>query len=218
MKPFQAFESGRRTQKVVFSSLEAFKNEVSRIWERAFEERVWLKRVQALSEGSQGSSLFRTFRRSKKLLKKNTPKALEVLKREKRTRVKFILKCDMERTSMATGEVIREEAAFSSRVEENLQGNDERELWREMTGESFENMANFQRIGSNWGFSRVIQAELHFIGFDPLRAGTFKDLPSALKNEKAIIHMENTDNKCFKWCFTRAMNPVSRTQRGSQIG
>ena len=63
---------------------------------------------------------------------------------------------------MATGEVISEDAAFSSRVEKNLEGNDENQLWREMTGESLENMANIQRMESNWRFAIVIQAELHF--------------------------------------------------------
>ena len=114
---------------------------------------------------------------------------------------------------MATGEVISEDAAFSFRVEENFEGNDRNGLWREMTAESLENMANFQRMGSNWRFDHVIQAELHFIGFDPLRASSWIELSSSLKGKKAIINMENTDEKCFKWSVTRALNPVQKNPK-----
>ena len=165
----------------------------------------------------ESASAFRRFARQftitglsgdpRSFLRKITPEALEILKREKRTWVKFVLRCRMERTSIATGEVISEDAAFF-RVEENLKGNDEKEIWREMTGKSLENTANFQRMGSNWRFDHVIQAELHFIGFEPLRAGTWIKLPASLKSKKAIINMKNTDDKCFKW----NLNPVSKNQ------
>ena len=107
---------------------------------------------------------------------------------------------------MTTEEVISEDAAFSSQVEENLEADDEREVWRGMTGESLENIANFQRMGSNWRFARVIQVELHFVDFDPLRAGSWIKLPGGLKSKKAVINMRNEDNKCFKWSVTRSLN------------
>ena len=33
------------------------------------------------------------------------------------------------------------------------------------------------------------------------------ELPTYLKNKKAIINMKNQDNKCFLWCVLRALNP-----------
>ena len=112
---------------------------------------------------------------------------------------------------MTTGEVIFEDAAFSSGVEENLDGNDEKELWKTMTGESLEHMANFQRMGSNWRFVRVNQVELHFIGYDPLRAGARFEIPACLKAKKAIINMDDTgDDKCFKFATPRGFHPVKK--------
>ena len=98
--------------------------------------------------------------------------------------MKLVLSCRMERTVMTTGDVIQEDTAFSSGVEENLRGKDESELFKKMTRESFESMANFQRMGSNWRFVRVNQVELHFIGHNPLRAGRWMDLPDCFKKKK----------------------------------
>ena len=136
-----------------------------------------------------------------------TEKVLKTLRENEKTRVRLVLRFRMERTSMTTGEVISEDAAFSSQVEENLEADDEREVCRGMTGESLENMANFQRMDSNWRFARVIQVELHFVDFDPLRAGSWIKLPRGLKSKKAVINMRNEDNKCFKWSVTRSLNP-----------
>ena len=39
-------------------------------------------------------------------------------------------------------------------------------------------------------------------------AGSYIDLPEALKNKKAIINMKNQDEECFKWCVLRALYPT----------
>ena len=109
-------------------------------------------------------------------IRKITKEALRILGNERNTRAKFRLLCVMERTSVATNETARDEAVFSSRVEENLEENDEKEIWKEVTSEALEHMAQFQRQGSNWRFVEVIQAELHFVGFDPLRTGKWISL------------------------------------------
>ena len=79
-----------------------------------------------------------------------------------------------------------------------------------MTAESLEHMVAFQRRGSNWRFFRVIQAQLHLADFNPLRAGTWILLPASLRNKKALINMENTDEFCFRRAVTRALNPVKK--------
>ena len=35
-------------------------------------------------------------------------------------------------------------------------------------------------------------------------------LPDKLKAKKAIVNMKNKDQQCFKWCVTRALNPVEK--------
>ena len=114
--------------------------------------------------------------------------ALRLPRENKGTRTKIVLRCMMERTTMITEEVISEEAAFSSGIKENLLGNEEREIWMNMIEESIDQMANFQRMGSNWRFESVGQLELHFVDFDPLQAGTWIKLPGKIALKKAVIN------------------------------
>ena len=45
------------------------------------------------------------------------------------------------------------------------------------------------------------------MNYKPLRGETWILLPKELANKKAIIDMQNKDNKCFLWCVLRALNP-----------
>jgi len=43
-----------------------------------------------------------------------------------------------------------------------------------------------------------------------LKGKDYIDLIKILKSKKAIINMKNEDDQCFKWCVTRALNPVNK--------
>ena len=45
------------------------------------------------------------------------------------------------------------------------------------------------------------------MSYKPLRGETWIPLPKELADKKAIINMQNKDNKCFLWCVLRALNP-----------
>ena len=45
------------------------------------------------------------------------------------------------------------------------------------------------------------------MSYKPLRGETWIPLIKELTNKKAIINMQNKDNKCFLWCVLRALNP-----------
>ena len=36
------------------------------------------------------------------------------------------------------------------------------------------------------------------------------ELPKAIKDKKALINLKNEDQQCFKWCVTKALNPVDK--------
>ena len=46
-------------------------------------------------------------------------------------------------------------------------------------------------------FYKVDKLELHTVSYKPLRGETWVPLPKELANKKAIINMQNKDNKCF---------------------
>ena len=126
-----------------------------------------------------------------------------VLQNNRRTKVKLFFKCNMERPS-TLGETVIKPADFHSDIEVNLDGTDERELYDTMVERIIEKMATFQSMGSGWTLYSIIQLELHTVRYNPLRGETWIPLSKELANKKAIINMQNKDNKCFLWCVLRA--------------
>ena len=71
-----------------------------------------------------------------------------------------------------------------------------------------ENMASAQKKGSPWRLRSIIRLELHTVGYNPLRGETYIPLPKEVADKKAIINMQNKDNKCFfVVCVLRALSP-----------
>ena len=132
---------------------------------------------------------------------------MSVLRNNRRTKVKLILICNMEKPSIL-GEIIIRPSNFSSNIEVNLNGTNEDELCITMTERIIENIANLQQVeGSGWRFHSIIRLELHVVSYNPLRGETWLALPKELANKGAIINPKNEDNKCFLWSVLRALNP-----------
>ena len=91
-----------------------------------------------------------------------------VLRNNRRTKVKLIFKCNMERPSNL-GETVIKPANFHSDIEVNLDGTDEIELYGTMVERIIEKMATFQSMGSGWRLYSIIQLELHTVRYNPLR-------------------------------------------------
>ena len=133
-----------------------------------------------------------------------------ILRNNRRTKVKLILICNMEKPSIL-GEIIIEPSNFSSYIEVNLNGTDEDDLYIMMTERIIENMASLQQVkGSGWRFHSIIRLELHTLSYNPLRGETWIALPKELANKGAITNPKNEDNKCFLWCVLRKLNPKEK--------
>ena len=132
---------------------------------------------------------------------------INFLRNNRRTKIKLILRCNMEKNNISTGEVITHKAAFSSKPEVNLEGTDVDDLYNTMVDRVLETMATFQRNGSNWTFKSIICLEIHTVAYEPLKGNSYISLPPKLAQKKAIINMKNEDNKCFTWSVLRALNP-----------
>ena len=99
----------------------------------------------------------------------------------------------------------------------NLPGTNEKKLLNVIIEEALENMARFQRRGSNWRFEEVLKFEIHLVDFVPLKGNSWIPLPEAISKKKAVINMKNEDGECFMWCVARALNPVERdSERATQ--
>ena len=130
----------------------------------------------------------------------------KVLRENRQTKVKLIFKCYMIKEG-PDGERIRP-FDFHYKIEVNLEGTDENELYNNMLDTIEEKIQKLQHAEvTGWRLHSVINLELHTTRYNPLRGETWIPLPKELANKKVIINMKNEDNKCFLWCVLRALNP-----------
>ena len=109
---------------------------------------------------------------------------------------------------MSQGETVQEFAFHSKGLKLVLEGTNENDTYDEMVEEILEEIDMARDAeGSGWRFEKVIKLVLHTTKWDTINAGSYIELPQALKNKKAIINMKNQDDKCFMWSVLRALNP-----------
>ena len=186
----------------VSPELESFRQKIMDLYKVEFEicrGRSALKEFATVNtidgrEGYDPQSFLRAVRRT----------VIDFFKNNRRIKLKLILDCIMQMTSITRGTVI-EPSSFHSRVEVNLEGTNVDELHNNMVARIFENIASFQMRGSSqWVFSSIINLEIHSVRFESLRGSSYIKLPQSLRSKKAIVNMKNEDNMCFKWCVARA--------------
>ena len=53
----------------------------------------------------------------------------------------------------------------------------------------------------------MVQLEIHTIEFNPKKGSSYIPLPDWISNKKAIVNIQNKDEKCFLWCILRYLYP-----------
>ena len=125
----------------------------------------------------------------------------------------MIMVCEMERQiieklngeSKTTYE--QDNAYFQSRTHINLEKTEVKVFLKEMTIEILGNLIIYQKNGSGWYFKEVKRLEIHKVEYKPMRGFSFIPLPNFIMRKKAIINMENKDDKCFLWSILRYLHP-----------
>ena len=70
----------------------------------------------------------------------------------------------------------------------------------------------YQRNGCNWYFKEVVRLEIHTVDYKPIRGSSYILLPDFIMRKKAIINIQNRDNKCFLWSVLRYLHPANRDE------
>jgi len=147
-----------------------------------------------------------------------TVKRKALAKIQTQTKVKIILRVNMEKTDLKTGQSLVEEYQFRSKIEIVLESTNKNELWSFLVEQVLEDLAKFQMNGCEWTFHSIVACDIHTTGYEPLNGSSWVPLPKFLTSKKALINMKNTDNQCFKWSIARALNPAKREIEKNQIG
>ena len=127
--------------------------------------------------------------------------------------IKFsmVLVCLMEQQILSKDKGVvglkQDKAHFRSGTHINLKSTDVEKLIDKCVKKIIEDLEIFQKNGSGWYFNEVVQLEIHTVEFNPTNGSSYIPLPDWIKNKKAIVNIENKDEKCFLWCIIRYLHP-----------
>ena len=128
-------------------------------------------------------------------------------------KVRMILICEMERQIIekTKGEskisFDHDNAYFHSQTHINLEKTDVKVILSQMLREILIKLAVLSQKGSGWYFKEVISFDIHIVDYKPIKGSSYIPLPNFIMRKKAIINMENKDDKCFLWCVLRYLHP-----------
>lgn len=72
----------------------------------------------------------------------------------------------------------------------------------------YKNFEEYNDRGSGWTLKQIIHIEINTVVYDPLPGKTYFTEPTKIKNSKAILNIQNVDEKCFLLCVLAALHPV----------
>ena len=133
------------------------------------------------------------------------PQLIEFLENHRNTRVRMILVCNMGR-DMGTPEVFY----FSTKTFLNIVSTDVRVILFQMIRQVKNSIMELTEQDSGWHFKEVIRLEIHTVDYKSMKGKSYIPLPDFLMRKKAIINMENKDDKCFLWSVLRYLHPVQK--------
>ena len=132
--------------------------------------------------------------------------------------IKFsmILVCLMEQQILSKDKGVvglnEDKAYFNSGTHKNLESTDVDKLIRRCVNKIIEELETYQKNGSGWYFKEIIQLEIHTVEFNPTKGSSYIPLPDWISNKKAIVNIQNKDEKCFLWCVLRYLHPKERDE------
>ena len=139
------------------------------------------------------------------------PYVINIMASNRNIKAKLYLNCLMSRSD-PLGTIVKKFKFHSIGYKIITEATDPHEIYNEMVDEIEEEIQKVEQAeGSGWVFLEVENLTLHTDIWDPIKGSSYIDLPTELKNKKAIINMKNKDNdKCFIWSVLRGLNPKDR--------
>ena len=151
------------------------------------------------------------FLKSKKTVIKN------FIKNHRNVKVNFVLVCMMGKleSGVKNNFEVQDKSYFHSGSHTNIVSTNSKDLFTKIVQEIMKNLESYQRNGSGWYLSEVIGLEMHTVEYNPLYGSSYIPLPDWIVRKRAIINIQNKDNKCFLWCILRYLHP--RKKNGGRI-
>ncbi|XP_030760007.1 uncharacterized protein LOC115885288 [Sitophilus oryzae] len=68
-----------------------------------------------------------------------------------------------------------------------------------------------------WTLQQLLHVDVRVNKINPLKASSYIPLPKEIEAKKAVLNIQNTDQKCFVWSVLAAFHPVPRTQNANRV-
>ena len=119
--------------------------------------------------------------------------------------IKFsmVLVCLMEQQILSKDKGVvglkEDKAYFNSGTHINIESTNVNKLIDKNVKKIVEDLEVYQKNGSGWYFKEVVNLEIHTAEFNPMNGSSYIPLPDWISKKKAIVNIQNKDEKCFLW-------------------
>ena len=140
----------------------------------------------------------------------------EFLENHRNTKVKLILHTIMEKVEDLSDKfnlygkemLVKNDAYFHSDIYINLVSTNVKDIIRKSKESILEKISTYLNNGSGWYFKEIVKLEIHINEYKPTRGSSYIPLPDWIMRKKAIVSIQNKDDKCFIWSVLRYLYPV----------
>ena len=74
---------------------------------------------------------------------------------------------------------------------------------------------NYERNGSGWVLFHLVNMDIHFHAFDPLRASSYIPMPKKFKF--GYVNIKNDDQKCFLYSVLADIHPAADIKNAARV-
>ena len=96
---------------------------------------------------------------------------------------------------------------FRSNTTRTVHSHELREQLRQAKEKVRESFIEVQRNGSGWQLDMILHMDVCVASYTPIRASSYVKLPKKIQDKKAVLNIQNYDNKCFVWSVLAVLHP-----------
>ena len=127
--------------------------------------------------------------------------------------IKFRIHLVTNMEKQKNDKIVQEDKSyFTSGNLNNMKSTDVDYLIRKSLNSIQGGLEEYQNNGSDWRFKGTDKLEIHTVEYNPTKGSSYIPLPDWISNKKAIVNIQNKDEKCFLWSILRYLHPKERDE------
>ena len=143
--------------------------------------------------------------------KNNAKKLEDFLRNNRNIKFRLVLVCLMEKQiidrKIGITALIEDKGYFHSETHINLESTDVKRLLALIIKNILNKLEEYQKNGSELYFKEIVSLKIHTVEYNPMNGSSYIPLPDWISKKRAIINIQNRDEKCFLWCILRYIYP-----------